>query len=224
MLIEKTFDYLMKKKGIVISSFSILLIFSSCKNNDEKISIPVTTVHAKDSAAILQPEADINPYAPVDLSPMDMSYYPPDYPKIKMTTPAAPAPKARLVYSRPHLQGRQLFPAILKYDTAWRLGANESSELQLYTDATILGKKVKAGRYIIYCIPQPKNWVILLNTNTDSWGLHHDRSKDIASFIVPVTITNRRIEYFTMIFEKKNELVELIMAWDNLEARLPILF
>lgn len=204
--------------------FLTLLIFASCKNNDDKAISPVTTVHAKDSAAIIQPENAINPYSPVDLSPMDMSYYPPDYPKIKMANPGSPAPKARVIYSRPHLQGRQLFPAILKYDTAWRLGANESSELQFYSDAMIQGKKISAGRYIIYCIPKLNNWVIILNSNTDSWGLHHDISKDVASFIVPAVKTNQRIEFFTMIFEKKNETVELLMAWDNIEARLPIVF
>ncbi len=213
------------KISITALSFLWVLFFSSsCKSKDEKTTTPATTVHAKDSAAIIQPENALNPYAPVDLSPMDMSYYPPDYPKIKMANPGSPVPKARVVYSRPHLQGRPLFPAILKYDTAWRLGANESSELQLYSDATIQGKIVKAGRYIIYCIPKPDTWVIILNSNTDSWGLHHDVSKDVASFVVPAIKTKQRIEYFTMIFEKKAEVVELLMAWDNVEARLPINF
>ncbi len=215
---------MMKKTTIFLPLLWLLLIFASCKNNDEKVSTPVTTVHSKDSAAIIQPENSVNPYASIDLSPMDMSYYPPDYPKIKMANPGSPAPKARIVYSRPHLQGRQLFPGILKYDTAWRLGANESSELQLYSDATILNQKIKAGRYIIYCIPKPGTWTIVLNSNTDSWGLHHDTSKDVASFVVPAIKTNQRIEFFTMIFEKKNETVELLMAWDNVETRLPIVF
>ncbi len=214
----------MKKPTIILSLFLTMLILASCKNKDEKETSPVTSVHAKDSAAIIQPENSVNPYAAVDLSPMDMSYYPPDYPKIKMANPGSPAPKARIVYSRPHLQGRQLFPAILKYDTAWRLGANESSELQFYSDAIIQGKTVKAGRYIIYCIPKPGTWTIVLNSNIDSWGLHHDTSQDVASFIVPATKTNQRIEFFTMVFEKKIENVELVMAWDDLEARLPISF
>ncbi|OSZ81561.1 hypothetical protein CAP36_10100 [Chitinophagaceae bacterium IBVUCB2] len=214
----------MKISIAALSLFFMLPVLSSCKSKDEKTNTPATSVHAKDSAAIIQPESALNPYSPVDLSPMDMSYYPPDYPKIKMANPGSPAPKARVVYSRPHLQGRQLFPGVLKYDTAWRLGANESSELQLYNDAMIQNQKINAGRYIIYCIPKAETWTIILNSNTDSWGLHHDVSKDVASFVVPVIKTNQRIEFFTMVFEKKTDVVELLMAWDNVEARLPIIF
>lgn len=214
----------MKRSITALQFLIVLLILSSCKSNTEKRTTPVTSVSAKDSAAIIKPENSANPYATIDLSPMDMSYYPPDYPKIKMANPGTPAPKARVVYSRPHLQGRQLFPRILKYDTAWRLGANEATELQLYSDATILDKTIKAGRYIIYCIPKPDTWTIILNSNTDSWGLHHDTTKDVASFIIPAIIKNQRIEYFTMVFEKKVDTVELVMAWDNVEARLPINF
>jgi len=207
--------------------FLLLLVtvsFFSCKEIKEKDTTPVTTVNARDSAAVIKPDLTINRYAPVDISPMDMSYYPADYPKIKMSNPAAPLPNARVVYSRPHLQGRQLFPSILKFEKPWRLGANEATELQLYEDAMILGQKVKAGRYILYCIPSEKTWTIILNSNIDSWGLDQDPGKDIARFIIPATITNQRIEYFTMIFEKTGDEVDLLMAWDNVEARLPITF
>lgn len=200
------------------------LLFLSCKHEDEKNTTPVKSVSARDSAAFIKPEASVNPYAPVDLSPMDMSYYPADYPKIKMANPAAPSPKARIVYSRPHLQGRQLFPGILKYNVPWRLGANEATELELYTDATILGKKIKAGRYILYCIPQRDSWTIILNSNIDSWGLSPDPAKDIAHFIIPCSKVSLRIEFFTMVFEKTGSAVDLLMAWDNVEARLPMSF
>ena len=143
---------------------------------------------------------------------------------LKMSNTISTEPLARIIYSRPHLQGRQLFHGLLKYGEAWRLGANESTELDLYTDAFIQDKKIKAGRYVLYCIPEADHWAIIINSNIDSWGLHPDSTKDIVQFIIPLKQTANHLEYYTMIFEKTNTGAELLMAWDNLEARLPFRF
>jgi hypothetical protein len=198
-----------------------LAILSACNNKPEKKQVTVTPT---DTTSAAKPDLINNPYAPVDISPMDMSYYPPDYPKLKMVDSVRTPPVARLIYSRPHLQGRKLFVDLLKYGEPWRLGANEATDLQLYQDVTIQGRKVKAGRYVLYCIPQEKTWTIIFNSNIDSWGLKPDPSKDLFSFAIPVKQTNYSIEFFTMVFEKMNGGAELVMTWDNWEARLPLNF
>jgi hypothetical protein len=104
------------------------------------------------------------------------------------------------------------------------LGANESTELQLYKDAVIQNKKVKAGRYVLYCIPEPDTWTIVLNSNIDSWGLVPDSTKDLFRFPVPVKKNQPNLEYFTLIFQKTDSGAELLMAWADLEALLPINF
>ncbi len=212
----------MKTASKLLSLISLFLFITGCSNKENK---PVKTNSVSgDSSRIRTSGKNENPYAIVDVSPMDMSYYPADYPKLKMAKAISTLPMARVVYSRPHLQGRQLFHDVLNYGEHWRLGANESTELDLYVDAVVQGKKIKAGRYILYCIPEPGKWNIIINSNIDSWGLQQDSTKDIARFIIPVTQTANHLEYFTMIFEKTNEAAELLMAWDNLEARLPFKF
>ena len=203
----------------------LLLGWCSCKNGEnKKEGIAKKDATKEDSINKTNQQTTVNPYDPIDISPMDMTYYPAEYPKLKMTNAITTPPAARVIYSRPHLQGRQLFHDLLKYGEAWRLGANESTELQLYRDVTIQNKKVKAGRYVLYCIPQQDKWTIILNSNIDSWGLQPDSTKDIAHFDAPVKQTNNHIEYFTIIFEKTDSGADLLMAWDNLEARLPINF
>lgn len=165
-----------------------------------------------------------NMYAGMDISPMDMSYFPVDYPKIKMTNSAAPPPVARVIYSRPHLQKRHLFHDLLKYNEPWRLGANEATEIDFYKAVTIQEKKIEPGRYILYCIPHTDTWTIVLNSNIDSWGLQQDTSKDIQRFEIPVTTTHTSQEYFTMVFEKTGDGADLVMNWDNLLAKLPVRF
>jgi hypothetical protein len=198
-----------------------VLAFLSCNNNKppDKPVKPVVT----DSQPAAKANRDANSWTPVDVSPMDMTYYPVDYPKIK-TASSAP-PFARIIYSRPHLQGRKIFHEILKYGEPWRLGANEATELDLYRDATIQGKKIKQGRYIIYCIPEKDKWTIVLNSNIDSWGLHPDPSKDVDRFVIPVTNTPDSLEFFTILFRNgPNNAAEIYMAWDNVEAVLPVEF
>ena len=212
----------MKPAFQLLSLISVLVFITGCSNKEKK---PVeTNIVSKDSSRIKAPGKNENPYVIVDVSPMDISYYPADYPILKMTKAINTEPLARIIYSRPHLQGRQLFHDLLKYGEPWRLGANESTELDLYQDAYIQGKKIKAGRYVLYCIPQPDNWTIIINSNIDSWGLHPDSTKDINRFVIPVKQTNNHLEYYTMIYEKTDTGYDLLMAWDNFEARLPFRF
>jgi len=170
-----------------------------------------------------QPENAYNSYASVDISPMDMSYFPVDYPKLKMANEEIAPPLVRVVYSRPHL-GKRHFHDILKYGAPWRLGANESTEITFYKNATILGKKVQAGRYILYCVPQPDSWTMALNTNIDTWGLKQDSLKDVNRFEIPVSRNNPPLEFFTMVFEKTATGADLVIGWDDVIARMPIVF
>ena len=204
--------------------YLICIVSFSCNTGEKDKKASAITGNKPDSTAFLKTEPSVNPYAAVDISPMDMSYYPADYPKLKMAKAITTNPLARVIYSRPHLQGRHIFHEVLKYGEPWRLGANESTELDLYTDAGIQDKKIKAGRYVLYCIPEPDKWTIVLNSNIDSWGLQPDPEKDIARFTIPVTQTNTSLEYFTIIFQKTDGGADLLMAWDKIEARLPFRF
>lgn len=207
-----------------LTYFLTACIFISCNNNKDNNSVPATKNTPADSG-ITKPERNsVNPYAVVDISPMDMSYFPVDYPKLKMAKAISTPPLARVIYSRPHLQGRHIFHEVLRYEEPWRLGANETTELELFKEAMIQEKKIKNGRYAVYCIPHKDSWTVVLNSNIDSWGLQPDPSKDVARFTVPVTKTSNTLEFFTIVFEKKDTAAELVMAWDDVEIRLPITF
>ncbi|MFT4093302.1 MAG: DUF2911 domain-containing protein [Niabella sp.] len=167
---------------------------------------------------------DTNVYAEVDVSPMDMSYYPPKYPQLKMAGATTAPPVMRIIYSRPHLQGRRLFEGVLKYGELWRLGANEATELDVFQPVTIGVKKLPPGRYTLYAIPKAGYWTIAVNNDLDMWGLKQDTAMDITRVQVPVTYYNPYMEYFTMVFEKSGTGAELVMAWDDAQARLPVSF
>lgn len=167
----------------------------------------------------------------LDKSPMDMSYFPEDYPKLKMVTPDMANPVARVIYSRPQKKGRVIFSdsagsenAIQVYGHEWRLGANEATEIEFFRPVTIHKKKVLPGRYIMYCIPYADKWKLIINENLYSWGLHIDKSKDILEVDLPVIKNNVQIEYFTMLFQNSTYGCDLVMAWGDIKVVLPINF
>jgi len=158
----------------------------------------------------------------VDQSPMDIIYFPLDYPIRKMSGEVKESPLARVIYSRPQKKGRPIFGELQKFGEPWRLGANEASEIEFFSDVSIQNKLVKAGRYVIYCIPEPNEWEIILNNNLFSWGLHFDSTLDLHRFPIPVEKTPGVVEYFSMTFETRDKGANLLMAWDSTMARLPI--
>lgn len=213
------------KTKLPIALFALItVLFSGCLQKDDEatggtklLRIPVSV---KDSLLLS-----------VDKSPMDMIYFPEDYPKQKMVTPAMENPVARLIYSRPQKNGRIIFAdssvtenVIQYYGQNWRLGANEASEIEFFKPVTINGKKIAQGRYIIYCIPYADKWKIVINGNLFSWGLHIDKTKDIAEIEIPVIKNNVQIEYFTMLFQNSTYGCDLVMAWGDIKAVLPINF
>jgi hypothetical protein len=152
---------------------------------------------------------------------MDISYFPVDFPVIKMTKGTPELPVARVIYSRPHKQGRKIFGGLLKYGEPWRLGANEATEIELFQPLRIQGKTVAKGRYVLYCIPTENKWTIVFNNNNYTWGLKQEPKKDAYRFDIPIQKTQTSIENFTIVFEGKIPQGNLVMAWDDVEARLP---
>lgn len=202
--------------------FPLLILIASCTSRSEQSADQTQTVSKKADTAVAGPSA--NPYVPIDLSPMDMSYFPVNYSQKKMAGEINTPPVMRVIYSRPHKQGRDIFGNLLQYGEPWRLGANEASEIEFFRNVTIQSKKVNAGRYIIYCIPFQDKWTIVLNNDIYTWGLKIDSSKDLMRFDIPVGKAPADFEYFTMVFQPIPSGADLVMAWADAEARLPINF
>ncbi len=159
----------------------------------------------------------------LDKSPMDMSSWPNNYPLLKMNGKAAALPVARVIYGRPLKNGRTIFGAILKYNELWRLGANEATEIEFFSNVRIAGKTVVKGRYTLYCIPSENKWTIILNRENYSWGAYtYDSKKDVLRTDIDIDKNNDSTEAFTLYFDETKNGANLIMLWDDLKAVLPI--
>lgn len=162
--------------------------------------------------------------SPLDSSPLDMSYYPVDYPVLKIQDKVSEPLVARVVYSRPQKRGRKLFGELVTYGQVWRLGANEATEIEFFRDVKVAGKQLKKGRYTLYALVNTDNWTIIFNKETDTWGaFRYDSAKDILRTTVPVEKQSGVTETFSIIFQKAaGKGTNLVFSWDDILVKLPI--
>jgi hypothetical protein len=161
----------------------------------------------------------------LDKSPMDMAYYPVNYPVLKIQDKATEPLAARIIYSRPQKEGRTVFGGLVEYGKVWRMGANEATEIELYKDVRIKDKKLAKGRYSIFAIPTEKDWTIIFNKDTDVWGaFKYDEKKDVLRISVPVQKAVTPVEAFTISFNKSNSGADLLIAWEETMATVPLTF
>lgn len=196
----------------------IALFFIACKQEEQKgptkIVIPRVTTIEK------------NPYIRLDQSPMDISYFPPNYPMSRMKQQDSFPLIARVIYSRPHKNNRKIFGddpgSVCKYGIPWRLGANEATEIEFFRDVKVKGKNLARGRYVMYCIPYADKWIIKFNTLLFTWGLHIDPSSNVLSIEISTEQQSPVVEDFTMTFLENDKNILLLMAWDSVKSVLPI--
>ena len=164
-----------------------------------------------------------NKFPVLDKSPMDASYYPVNYPILRIQDKIVEPLLARVLYSRPQRSGRNVFGDLVEYGKVWRLGANEATEIEFFRDVKVNGNKLKKGRYSMYCIPTTERWTIILNRDTDIWGaFKYDSKKDVLRTNIAVQRLAESVEALSIVFEKSGTGIDLVMAWDNESARLPI--
>jgi Protein of unknown function (DUF2911) len=205
----------------------VIVAFGACNNPDPSTNTVIVPRKARTVDSVASPAA-ANPYVSFDQSPMDMSYFPANYPILRMNGTDTFKLIARVIYSRPKKKGRTIFgtdeKSLCVYGKEWRLGANEATEVQLFKDVMAGDKKIPKGSYVLYCIPQPDVWEIRFNTNLHTWGLHMDPRKDFAAVKVPVLLQSPALEDFTIVFEQTNDGAMMIMAWGDARIQLPLKF
>ena len=148
-----------------------------------------------------------------DASPMDLAMARPD-----KNSP----PLARVIYSRPQKKGRNIFGGLVPYGEVWRTGANEATELTTYVPLMFGKTLLKPGTYTLYTIPDPENWTIIINSDTNVWGaFSYKKDKDVARITVPCEQAAAPIESLSMIFKTDSKKTVLMIGWDDHYVEIP---
>ena len=73
-------------------------------------------------------------------------------------------------YHRPSVNGRELWGALVPYDTVWRAGANDNTTITFTDDVRIEGEPLAAGTYGLHMIPGESDWTVIFSNDSVAWG------------------------------------------------------
>lgn len=135
--------------------------------------------------------------------------------------------KIEIVYSRPALKGRAAFKkgsVLAPTDVIWRTGANGATKVTFSHPVTIGGKTLAAGAYALFTIPGEKEWTIIFNTNSNSWGsFSYKEAEDVVRFKVKSIATNTSTENFTINVDNITpENAAISLKWANTLVSIPV--
>ena len=149
----------------------------------------------------------------LDKSPMDAASFPSSY--------RVAEKKAKVVYSRPQLNGRALAD-LAPNGKQWRTGANEAVEITFYQDVTVGGQAVKAGTYTLSTIPGADEWTFILSSDLNVWGSYfYNEANDVARAMGTVSTSDESLEAFSMAFDDEGN---LHTGWGTTRVKLSITY
>ena len=120
-------------------------------------------------------------------------------------------------YSRPSMRGREIFGNLVPYDKIWRTGADNSTKISFTTDVIIDANKIKAGTYSIFSIPKQDEWLVMLYSDVELWGVPRNWSDDKIVFSSNYKVNKiNPVETFTISFnDLTNNDVNMSISWEN---------
>lgn len=117
-------------------------------------------------------------------------------------------------YGRPMKRGRVIFGNVVPWDTVWRTGANQATQLITDKDLVIGGTTVPAGTYSLFTIPSAKGWQLIINKQHGQWGTDYDAKQDLARIPLHLRTLSTPTERFTILTRGS----DLVLTWDQWEA------
>ena len=128
-------------------------------------------------------------------------------------------------YSRPGKKDREIFGGLVPFGELWRTGANSTTSFRISDDATVEGKKVPAGEYGLYTIPNKDEWTIILNKNLGSGTGAYKEEDDVARFTIKPENIQHTVETFTIEFDNiRDNWAYVVLSWENTLVKFKIEF
>ena len=126
-------------------------------------------------------------------------------------------------YSSPGVRDRIVFGGLLPYDAVWQAGAHMATWIETNEDLSMDGKKLKAGKYGFFVIPNKDEWTIIFNTNWDQHGKdEYDEKDDVLRFNVIPKISEDIQEHLEYKITKTNNTSGTISrSWEKVAIDFP---
>jgi len=127
--------------------------------------------------------------------------------------------KIEVDYWRPYRRNRQIFGAVVPWNSVWRTGANNATQLRSDDDLEFNGNKLTSGKYSVWTYPTENGWQLIFNKKADTWGTEYDSTANF--FRVPLTVekTAAPVEILTIsLLPENNDTARLLIEWEYYKA------
>jgi hypothetical protein len=115
-------------------------------------------------------------------------------------------------YSSPSVKGRVIWGDLVPFKKMWRAGANDATTFETDKELTIEGKKLPAGKYSFFVIPNEKECVIIFNKEAKQWGAYkYKESEDQLRVTVKQQMADSSIENLVYTINKNS----IVLSWEK---------
>ena len=131
---------------------------------------------------------------------------------------------AKLTYSRPSARGRDIFSEIVPPREHWRLGANTKTLLTLSSEVNFTSGALAAGTYSLSLFPNDGDWVLVISTNVEGWGIYeYNEKNDALRVSAPMEFGSMKTESLLLAWDNiQANSADLIVSWGDRMARFPM--
>lgn len=128
----------------------------------------------------------------------------------------------QIIYSRPSKRGRQIWGALIPWNTVWRTGANAATQFSTDKDLDMNGTTIPAGTYTLYSIYTPDSAKLIVNSQTGQWGTVYHEDQDFTRIDLQKTEADQPYEMFTISFDSTGSQPLMQLTWDETRYQLPV--
>lgn len=115
-------------------------------------------------------------------------------------------------YSSPSVKGRVIWGELVPFNKMWRAGANAATTIETDKDLTIEGKKLPAGKYSFFVIPNEKECVIIFNKVAKMSGTNnYDEKEDQLRVNVKQQMADSSTESLVYNINKNS----IVLSWEK---------
>ncbi len=127
-----------------------------------------------------------------------------------------------ITYGRPYLRDRVIGETVdPMVGQVWRLGADEATTLETDADLMIGDTPIAAGEYTLFVLTTLTTedvWQLIVNNQTDQWGLSYDESQDLARIDMDLEVLPQPVDQLLIAVEGGR----LKVDWGTASASVPL--
>lgn len=121
----------------------------------------------------------------------------------------------QVTYGSPAKRGRDIFGGIVTYGELWRTGANRATHFKTSRAITIDGKRIPAGEYTFFTIPEANGGTLIINSQTGQNGRSYNESRDFLRTAMSRSSQESVTEQFTIEVIETETGGSIQLIWDQ---------